>query len=61
MTHGLGWGHVEAIAERTGGEAFSARDRDLSRKIAERLAVLRGGSSGLPSHYRGELCQPRLT
>ena len=32
---------VDAISEGTGGEAFSARDRDLSRKIAERLAVLR--------------------
>jgi hypothetical protein len=32
---------VEAISEQTGGEAFSARDRDLSRKIAERLAELR--------------------
>ena len=32
---------VDAISERTGGEAFSARDRDLSRKIAERLQVLR--------------------
>lgn len=34
---------VEAISERTGGEAFSARDRDLSRNIAERLDVLRSG------------------
>ena len=34
---------VDAISERTGGEAFSARDRELSRKIAERLTVLRGG------------------
>ena len=34
---------VDAISERTGGEALSARDRDLSRKIADRLTVLRSG------------------
>jgi hypothetical protein len=32
---------VEAISERTGGEALSARDRELPRKIADRLTVLR--------------------
>ena len=34
---------VEAISEQTGGEAFSARDRDLSRNVAQRLTVLRSG------------------
>jgi tetratricopeptide (TPR) repeat protein len=41
---------VEAISERTDGEAFSARDRDLSRKIAQRLTALRRRSSPVPSH-----------
>lgn len=36
---------VDAISEQTDGEAFSARDRDLSRKIAQRLRVLRRSSS----------------
>jgi hypothetical protein len=41
---------VDAISEQTGGESFSARDRELSRKIAERLAELRSGSSGFSLH-----------
>lgn len=40
---------VDAISNRTGGERFSARDRDLPRKIAQRLTVLRSGSRRVPS------------